>query len=301
MNPGTCFPILWLERKKRNTMGKIIDGKAIAAGLYQEMLQEVEQLEQQYGRRPGLTVIIVGEDPASQVYVRNKEIAAKKVGLVSEVIRLPEETMQDELLAVIDRLNADPTVDGILVQLPVPKHIDKDTVIAAVAPEKDVDGFFGMKSGFTMKQGYVAPCTPRACIHLIKTTGETIEGKHALVIGRGELVGKPVATLLLNENATVTIAHSRTRNLGDIARTADIVIAAVGRPKILTGDMVKPGAILIDVGINRDENGKLCGDIDYASAEPVAGWITPVPGGVGPMTIAMLIRNTLDCYLTHVQ
>jgi len=282
-------------------MGKIIDGKAIAAGLYQEMLQEVEQLEQQYGRRPGLTVIIVGEDPASQVYVRNKEIAAKKVGLVSDVIRLPEETMQDELLAVIDRLNADPTVDGILVQLPVPKHIDKDTVIAAVAPEKDVDGFFGMKSGFTMKQGYVAPCTPRACIHLIKTTGETIEGKHALVIGRGELVGKPVATLLLNENATVTIAHSRTRNLGDIARTADIVIAAVGRPKILTGDMVKPGAILIDVGINRDENGKLCGDIDYASAEPVAGWITPVPGGVGPMTIAMLIRNTLDCYLTHVQ
>ena len=282
-------------------MGRIIDGKAIAAGLYQEMLQEVEQLEQQYGRRPGLTVIIVGEDPASQVYVRNKEIAAKKVGLVSDVIRLPEETTQDELLAVIDRLNADPTVDGILVQLPVPKHIDKDTVIAAVAPEKDVDGFFGMKSGFTMKQGYVAPCTPRACIHLIKTTGETIEGKHALVIGRGELVGKPVATLLLNENATVTIAHSRTRNLGEIARTADIVIAAVGRPKILTGDMVKPGAILIDVGINRDENGKLCGDIDYASAEPVAGWITPVPGGVGPMTIAMLIRNTLDCYLTHVQ
>ena len=281
-------------------MGRIIDGKAIAAGLYQEMLQEVEQLEKQYGRRPGLTVIIVGEDPASQVYVRNKEIAAKKVGLVSDVIRLPEETTQDELLAVIDRLNADTTVDGILVQLPVPKHIDKDTVIAAVAPEKDVDGFFGMKSGFTMKQGYVAPCTPRACIHLIKTTGETIEGKHALVIGRGELVGKPVATLLLNENATVTIAHSRTRNLGEIARTADIVVAAVGRPKILTGDMVKPGAILIDVGINRDENGKLCGDIDYATAEPVAGWITPVPGGVGPMTIAMLIRNTLDCYLTHV-
>ena len=281
-------------------MGKIIDGKAIAAGLYQEMLQEVEQLEQQYGRRPGLTVIIVGEDPASQVYVRNKEIAAKKVGLVSDVIRLPEETMQDELLAVIDRLNADPTVDGILVQLPVPKHIDKDTVIAAVAPEKDVDGFFGMKSGFTMKQGYVAPCTPRACIHLIKTTGETIEGKHALVVGRGELVGKPVATLLLNENATVTIAHSRTRNLGEIARTADIVIAAVGKPRVVTGEMVKPGAILIDVGINRDENGRLCGDIDFATAEPVAGWITPVPGGVGPMTIAMLIRNTLDCYLTHV-
>lgn len=282
-------------------MGRIIDGKAIAAGLYEEMLQEVDELEKKYGRRPGLTVIIVGKDPASQVYVQNKEKAAKKIGLVSNLVRLPEETPQEELLDVIAKLNADPTVDGILVQLPVPKHIDKDAVIAAVAPDKDVDGFFGMKSGFTMKQGYVAPCTPRACIHLIKTTGETIEGKHALVVGRGELVGKPVATLLLGENATVTIAHSRTRNLGEIARMADIIIAAVGRPNIITGDMVKPGAILIDVGINRGEHGKICGDIDYASAEPVAGWITPVPGGVGPMTIAMLIRNTLDCYLSHVK
>ena len=281
-------------------MGNIIDGKAIAAGLYEEMQQEVEQMERQYGRRPGLTVILVGKDLASQVYVRNKEVAAKKVGLVSNLIRLPEETTQDELLAVIDRLNADPTVDGILVQLPVPKHIDKDAVIAAVSPEKDVDGFFGMKSGFTLKQGYVAPCTPRACIHLIKAIGETIEGKHALVVGRGELVGKPVATLLLNENATVTIAHSRTRNLGEIARMADIIIAAVGRPHIIKGDMVKPGAILLDVGITRDENGKLCGDIDYDDAKTVAGWITPVPGGVGPMTIAMLIRNTLDCYLNHI-
>ena len=282
-------------------MGKIIDGKAIAAGLYDEMRQEVERMGETYGRSPGLTVIIVGEDPASQVYVRNKEVNAIKVGLVSEVIRMPEQTTQEELLAVIERLNADATVDGILVQLPVPKHIDKDAVIAAVAPDKDVDGFFGMKSGFTLKHGYVAPCTPRACIHLIKTTGDAIEGKHALVVGRGELVGKPVATLLLNENATVTIAHSRTRNLGEIARTADIVIAAVGRPRIITGDMVKPGAILIDVGINRGADGKLCGDIDFASAEPVAGWITPVPGGVGPMTIAMLIRNTLDCYLNHVR
>ena len=282
-------------------MGKIIDGKAIAAGLYEEMLQEVEQMERQYGRRPGLAVILVGNDLASQVYVRNKEVAAKKVGLVSKPVRLPEETTQDELLEVIARLNADPTVDGILVQLPVPKHIDKDAVIAAVSPDKDVDGFFGMKSGFTLKQGYVAPCTPRACIHLIKAIGETIEGKHALVVGRGELVGKPVATLLLNENATVTIAHSRTRNLGEIARMADIIIAAVGRPHIIKGDMVKPGAILLDVGITRDENGKLCGDIDYEDAKTVAGWITPVPGGVGPMTIAMLIRNTLDCYLNHVK
>ena len=282
-------------------MGKIIDGKAIAAGLYEEMQREVEQMERQYGRRPGLTVILVGKDLASQVYVRNKEVAAKKVGLVSNLVRLPEETTQEELLDVIARLNADPTVDGILVQLPVPKHIDKDAVIAAVSPEKDVDGFFGMKSGFTLKQGYVAPCTPRACIHLIKAIGETIEGKHALVVGRGELVGKPVATLLLNENATVTIAHSRTRNLGEIARMADIIIAAVGRPHIIKGDMVKPGAILLDVGITRDEDGKLCGDIDFEDAKTVAGWITPVPGGVGPMTIAMLIRNTLDCYLNHVR
>ena len=282
-------------------MGKIIDGKAISSALYEEMRQEVEQMEQQYGRRPGLTVIIVGEDPASQVYVRNKEVNAKKVGLVSDVIRLPEQTTQDELLTVIERLNADTSVDGILVQLPVPRHIDKDAVIAAVAPGKDVDGFFGMKSGFSLKNGYVAPCTPRACIHLIKTTGETIEGKHALVVGRGELVGKPVATLLLNENATVTIAHSRTRNLGEIARTADIIVAAVGRPNVITGEMVKPGAILIDVGINRGADGKLCGDIDFTTAAEPAGWITPVPGGVGPMTIAMLIRNTLDCYLNHMK
>ncbi len=281
-------------------MGKIIDGKAIAAGLYDKMLQEVDQMEQQYGRRPGLTVIIVGEDPASQVYVRNKEKAAKKIGLVSQVVRLPEETTQDKLLTVIKQLNADPTVDGILVQLPVPKHIDKDAVIAAVSPEKDVDGFFGMKSGFTMKQGYVAPCTPRACIYLIKAIGETIEGRHALVVGRGELVGKPVATLLLNENATVTIAHSRTRNLGEIARTADILIAAVGKPRMIAADMVKPGAVVLDVGVSRDAEGKICGDVDFEAAKDVAGWITPVPGGVGPMTIAMLIRNTLDCYLKHV-
>ena len=282
-------------------MGRIIDGKAIAAGLYEEMQREVAELEKTYGRRPGLTVIIVGEDPASQVYVRNKEISAKKVGFVSDVIRLPEQTPQDELLAVIARLNADPTVDGILVQLPVPKQIDKDAVIAAVSPEKDVDGFFGMKSGFTMKQGYVAPCTPRACIHLIKAIGETIEGKHALVVGRGELVGKPVATLLLNENATVTIAHSRTRNLGEIARTADILIAAVGKPKMITADMIKPGAVVLDVGVSRDADGKISGDVDFEAAKDVAGWITPVPGGVGPMTIAMLIRNTLDCFLKHNQ
>ena len=281
-------------------MAQIIDGKAIAAGLYAEMAAKVQEYGDTYGRRPGLYVIIVGEDPASQVYVRNKEIAAKKVGMVSEVIRMAESTTQQELLDVIARLNADDTVDGILVQLPVPKHIDKDAVIAAVDPRKDVDGFFGMKSGFTMKKGYVAPCTPRACIHLIKTTGTEIEGKHALVVGRGELVGKPVSTLLLDANATVTIAHSRTRNLKEIALTADIIIAAVGKAHLVKGDMIKPGAVVIDVGINRGEDGKLCGDVDFDAAAERAGYITPVPGGVGPMTIAMLIQNTLDCYLARV-
>ena len=281
-------------------MAQIIDGKALAAAQYDQMRQEIDALEAQYGRRPGLWAVIVGEDPASQVYVRNKENAARKVGLAGEVLRLPESTTQDELLSLLVRLNADERVDGILLQLPLPAHISKDAAIAAIAPDKDVDGYAGMKQGLTARAGCIAPCTPRACIQLIKSTGVPIEGKHALVVGRGELVGKPVATLLLNENATVTIAHSRTRGLMEIARTADIIVAAVGRPSVVTGDMVKPGAIVIDVGINRTEEGKIVGDVDFASASQNAGYITPVPGGVGPMTIAMLIRNTLDCYLQHV-
>lgn len=279
----------------------IIDGKAIAADLYEQMRQEIDSLEVKYGRRPGLWAVIVGEDPASQVYVRNKENAAKKVGLAGEVLRLPAETTQEELLALLDRLNADPAVDGILLQLPLPAHIDKDAAIAAIAPDKDVDGYAGMKQGLTARAGCIAPCTPRACIQLIKSTGVPIEGKHALVVGRGELVGKPVAALLLNENATVTIAHSRTRNLKDLALTADIIVAAVGKAAVVTGDMVKPGAVVIDVGINRGADGKLVGDVEFEAASARAGYITPVPGGVGPMTIAMLIRNTLDCYLLHVK
>ena len=279
----------------------IIDGKAISAALYEQMRQEIDSLEVKYGRRPGLWAVIVGEDPASQVYVRNKENAARKVGLAGEVLRLPAETTQEELLALLAQLNADPAVDGILLQLPLPKHIDKDAAIAAIAPDKDVDGYAGMKQGLTARAGCIAPCTPRACIHLIKSTGVSIEGKHALVVGRGELVGKPVATLLLNENATVTIAHSRTQNLKDLALTADIVVAAVGKPEVIKGDMIKPGAIVIDVGINRNSEGKLVGDVEFESASQRAGYITPVPGGVGPMTIAMLIRNTLDCYLQHVK
>ena len=278
----------------------IIDGKAISAALYEQMRQEIDSLEVKYGRRPGLWAVIVGEDPASQVYVRNKENAARKVGLAGEVLRLPAETTQEELLALLDRLNNDTAVDGILLQLPLPAHINKDVAIAAIAPDKDVDGYAGMKQGLTARAGCIAPCTPRACIQLIKSTGVSIEGKHALVVGRGELVGKPVAALLLNENATVTIAHSRTQNLKELALTADIVVAAVGKAELIKGDMIKPGAVVIDVGINRNAEGKLVGDVEFETASRRAGFITPVPGGVGPMTIAMLIRNTLDCYLQHV-
>ena len=271
-------------------MAQIIDGKAIAASLREQMRVQVEEYGTKYGRRPGLWAIIVGEDPASEVYVRNNLNAARKVGMESEIMRLPYLTTQA----------ADESVDGILLQLPLPPHIDKDVAIGAIAPGKDIDGYAGMASGLSARRGSIAPCTPRACIELIKSTGEAIEGKHAVVIGRGELVGKPVATLLLNENATVTIAHSRTKDLGAILRSADIVVAAVGRAGVITGDMLKPGSIVIDVGINRTDDGRIVGDVDFGSASEVAGYITPVPGGVGPMTIAMLLRNTLDCYLRAV-
>ncbi len=281
-------------------MAQIIDGKAIAASLREKMRADVDGYELKFGRRPGLWAVIVGEDPASQVYVRNNLAAARKTGLVSEVVSLPFITTQGELLNVIAELNADEHVDGILLQLPLPAHIDKDAVIGAIAPDKDIDGYAGMARGLSARRGSVAPCTPRACIELIKSTGVPIEGQHAVVVGRGELVGKPVATLLLNENATVTIAHSRTSNLAEILSGADIVVAAVGRAGVVTGDMLKPGAIVIDVGINRMDDGRIVGDVDFESASLKAGYITPVPGGVGPMTIAMLLQNTIDCYLRHV-
>ena len=281
-------------------MAQIIDGKAIAASLREKMRADVDGYELKFGRRPGLWAVIVGEDPASQVYVRNNLAAARKTGLVSEVVSLPFITTQGELLNVIAELNADEHVDGILLQLPLPAHIDKDAVIGAIAPDKDIDGYAGMARGLSARRGSVAPCTPRACIELIKSTGVSIEGRHAVVVGRGELVGKPVATLLLNENATVTIAHSRTSNLAEILSGADIVVAAVGRAGVVTGDMLKPGAIVIDVGINRMDDGRIVGDVDFESASLKAGYITPVPGGVGPMTIAMLLQNTIDCYLRHV-
>ena len=281
---------------------KIIDGKALSALVRDEVRGEVETLAARFGRRPCLCVIIVGDNPASRVYVRNKVKAAAYTGMESRLLELPAETSEAELLGCIAGLNADPLVDGILVQLPLPPHIDEEKVIDAIALEKDVDGFHPSNvSALWLGKPCTVPCTPAGIMRLIDSTGIDLKGKNATVVGRSNIVGKPMAKLLLDRNATVTIAHSRTRNLGEIARTADIVIAAVGRPKIITGEMVKPGAILIDVGINRGADSKLCGDIDFAPAEPVAGWITPVPGGVGPMTIAMLIRNTLDCYLNHVK
>ena len=278
-------------------MGQIIDGKALSAAIKDEVRAEVPALERQYGRKPCLCVIIVGENPASQVYVRNKVKAAEYVGIDSQKIELPVETSEEALLSRIAALNADPLVDGILVQLPLPRHIDEEKVIDAIAREKDVDGFHpGNVAGLWLGKDCIVPCTPAGILRLIDSTGVSLAGRRAVVVGRSNIVGKPVAKLLLDRNATVTIAHSRTADLGAVTRQADVLVVAVGRAGLITGDMVKPGAVVIDVGMNRNAEGKLCGDVDFASCEPVAGWITPVPGGVGPMTIAMLMVNTLHCF-----
>lgn len=279
-------------------MANIIDGKAISLAIKDEVKAQIPELEAKYGRKPCLCVIIVGENPASQVYVRNKVKAAEYVGMKSLLLRLPEETPEAELLATIARLNADNEVDGILVQLPLPKHISEDKVIDAIAKEKDVDGFHVLNVGsLWIGDKCIVPCTPKGCIHLIKSTGIDIKGKLAVVVGRSNIVGKPVAKLLLDENATVVIAHSRTADLKALTLQADILVVAVGKENVVTADMVKPGAVVIDVGMNRNAEGKLCGDVDYAGVSEVAGWITPVPGGVGPMTIAMLMKNTVECFL----
>ena len=279
-------------------MGEIIDGKRISDQLKEEMKAQVIALERQYGRRPGLAVIIVGENPASQVYVRNKVRAAEYVGLRSLQITLPEATPESELLAQIDRLNADPTIDGILVQLPLPAHIDEEKVIDAIALEKDADGFHpGNVGALWLGKPCTLPCTPKGCLELIRSTGIEIRGALAVVIGRSNIVGKPMSKLLLDQHATVVMAHSRTRDLGALTRQADIIVAAVGKRNVVTADMVKPGAVVIDVGMNRDDEGKLCGDVDFAAVKEVAGWITPVPGGVGPMTITMLMQNTIESFL----
>lgn len=283
-------------------MGKIIDGKALSVTVKDEVRAEVAELEAKYGRKPCLCVIIVGENPASQVYVRNKVKAAAYTGMDSKLIELPADTSEEALLEQIRSLNEDPAVDGILVQLPLPKHIDEEKVIDTISREKDVDGFHPANvSGLWLGKDCIVPCTPAGVIRLIDSTGESISGKTAVVVGRSNIVGKPVAKLLLDRNATVVIAHSRTADLGAVTRLADILVVAVGRAGLVTGDMVKPGAVVIDVGMNRNAEGKLCGDVDFASCEPVASWITPVPGGVGPMTIAMLMKNTIQCFLSRMQ
>lgn len=272
----------------------IIDGKALAATVKQEAAQQVEELRAR-GIVPCLAVVLVGEDPASEVYVRGKINDCAQCGIESRSIRLPETTTQEELLAQVKALAEDDSVHGILVQLPLPAQIDEKTVIEAIPPEKDVDGFSPVNVGrMQIGEPCYLPCTPAGCIRMIESTGVEITGKHAVVIGRSNIVGKPAAMLLLAKNATVTICHSKTRNLKELCADADILVAAVGREGFVTGDMVKPGAVVIDVGINRGADGKLHGDVDFAAACEKAGWITPVPGGVGPMTRAMLMLNTVE-------
>lgn len=271
----------------------IIDGKKLAAAVKAEAAAEVQQLKEQ-GVVPCLAVLLVGEDPASQVYVRGKANDCAECGIESRVIRLDAATTQEELLAQIEALAADDAVHGILVQLPLPAHIDEVAVIAAIPPEKDVDGFTPVNAGRLLTgEPCFAPCTPAGCLRMIRSTGMDITGKRAVVVGRSNIVGKPAALLLLAENATVTVCHSRTQNLADICREADILVAAVGRQGFITGDMIKPGAVVIDVGINRGADGKLHGDVDFAAASEKAAFITPVPGGVGLMTRAMLMKNTV--------
>lgn len=273
---------------------KIIDGKALAAAVKQEAAQQVAQLKEK-GITPCLAVVLVGEDPASQVYVRGKINDCAQCGIESRSIRLPEDVTQAELLVQVKQLAGDASVHGILVQLPLPAQIDEKTVIDAIPPEKDVDGFSPVNVGrMQIGEPCYLPCTPAGCIRMIESTGMEIAGKHAVVIGRSNIVGKPAAMLLLAKNATVTICHSRTQNLKELCASADILVAAVGRAGFVTGEMVKPGAVVIDVGINRGADGKLHGDVDFDAAAEKAAWITPVPGGVGPMTRAMLMLNTVE-------
>lgn len=272
---------------------QILDGKVMSETLRKEIAERTVRLKEQ-GVTPGLAVILVGDDPASEIYVRNKGNGCAEVGIYSRTIRMPAETKQEELEAAIEELNADKAIHGILVQLPLPKHLDEQAALARILPEKDVDGFHLINAGhmLTGTEGVVA-CTPRGALYMIKTTGLDLAGKEAVVIGRSNIVGKPMAMLLLRENCTVTLCHSRTVNLKDHTCRADILVAAVGKAGFVTADMVKPGAVVIDVGINRVD-GKVKGDVDFDAVKEVAGWITPVPGGVGKMTITMLLANTVE-------
>lgn len=275
-------------------MAKIIDGKAISTQIKDELKEEAAALKTQ-GKEATLAVVQVGADPASTVYVRNKKKGCEYVGIRSLSYELPEETTQEELLSLVEELNERDDVNGILVQLPLPSHLDEDAVIRTISPAKDVDGFHPQSVGALCigQKGFVS-CTPAGIIQLLKRSGIEIEGKECVILGRSNIVGKPMALLMLRENATVTVAHSRTKNLKEVCKRADILIVAVGRPKMITADYVKEGAVVIDVGINRDENNKLCGDVDFDTVAPVCEAITPVPGGVGPMTIAMLMENCLS-------
>lgn len=277
----------------------IISGKDLSAKLKEEMKSQVAVFPSKYGRVPHLAVILVGEDPGSVSYVTGKAKACEVTGIRNTTIRRNESITETELLDLIGELNADDSVDGILVQLPLPKHINEDKVIAAISKEKDVDGFHPLNvASLWLKQDCILPCTPKGIIKMLKSAGVEIQGKRAVVIGRSNIVGLPVAKLLIDENATVTIAHSRTADLASVTRNAEILVVAIGRPKFVTADMVSEGTVVIDVGVNRDpETGKLCGDVDFAAIEPKASVITPVPGGVGPMTITCLMENTIECFL----
>lgn len=273
---------------------RIIDGKGISDEIKATIKVEVERLKEK-GITPGLAVVLVGENSASKVYVKNKQKACENVGIYSEEHKLPETAAQEELLSLVNRLNKDSKIHGILVQLPLPKHIDSDTILKAISPSKDVDGFHPYNIGMLLiGQPIFIPCTPYGVMKMIEHTGIPVEGKIAVVVGRSNIVGKPVALLLMQKNATVTICHSRTKDLNEICRRADILVAAIGRQRMIKADMVKEGAVVIDVGINRLDNGSLVGDVDYEEVSRKAGWITPVPGGVGPMTITMLLNNTLE-------
>ena len=276
---------------------KLISGKTIAADIRETLRQRIESLKEAEKRLPKLSVILVGDDPASATYVRNKERACAQTGILSETIRMSKDTTQQALLDVIYRLNADDTVDGILVQLPLPAHIEASEVLMAIEPGKDVDGFHPINvAKLFLGQDGLVPCTPQGMMVLLDEIHYDLTGKEVVVVGRSNIVGKPVSLLCLQRNATVTIAHSRTENLKEVCQRADVLIAAIGQAKFFTKDYVKPGAVVLDVGMDRDENDKLCGDVDYQDVKDIVSYITPVPGGIGPMTIAMLLENTLKAY-----
>lgn len=275
-----------------------IDGKLIAQKRKDELKIKIDELKNTNRRLPKLTVILVGENQASQTYVRNKDRACQYVGMLSDIIKLDEQTSEDKLVQIIDNLNQDDTVDGILVQLPLPSHIDEDRIINLIAPSKDVDGFHPLNvAKLVLGEKGLVPCTPQGMMVILNEIQYDLTGKEVVVVGRSNIVGKPIALLCLHQHATVTIAHSRTKNLPALCQRADVLIAAIGRPRFFNKDYIKPGAVVLDVGINRDENNKLCGDVDYEDVKDMVSYITPVPGGIGPMTIAMLMENTYQAYL----